>query len=92
MDIKDEIDEYIERVSAGLKYKVDDYKENDKLVAIPDTTVKEPAMSDIIVVSLLCAQNRIEDAILKGNAWLIPENAEKPDNPRRVRKMGQVGE
>lgn len=39
-------------------------------------------------VSTLCAQGRIEGAILKGNTWLIPENAEKPDDPRRVRKNG----
>lgn len=40
-------------------------------------------------VSTLCAQGRIEGAILKGNTWLIPENAEKPDDPRRVRKNVQ---
>ena len=40
-------------------------------------------------VSTLCAQGRIEGAILKGNTWLIPENAEKPDDPRRVRKIEQ---
>ncbi|MBD5134931.1 MAG: DNA-binding protein [Lachnospiraceae bacterium] len=28
-------------------------------------------------VSLLCAKNCIKGAILKGNVWLIPENAEK---------------
>lgn len=38
-------------------------------------------------VSLLCYQNRIEGAALKGNVWLIPGNAEKPDDPRRVRKV-----
>ena len=27
-------------------------------------------------VTTLCAQGRIEGAILKGNTWLIPENAE----------------
>ena len=37
-------------------------------------------------VTTLCAQGRIEGAILKGKTWLIPENAEKPDDPRRVRK------
>ena len=37
----------------------------------------------------LCAEGRIEGAILKGNTWLIPENAEKPDDPRRVRKIEQ---
>lgn len=40
-------------------------------------------------VTTLCAQGRIEGAILKGNTWLIPENAEKPDDPRRVCKNGQ---
>ena len=39
-------------------------------------------------VTTLCAQGRIEGAILKGNTWLISENAEKPDDPRRVRKNG----
>lgn len=39
-------------------------------------------------ITTLCAQGRIEGAILKGNTWLIPENAEKPDDPRRVRKNG----
>ena len=40
-------------------------------------------------VTTLCAEGRIEGAILKGNTWLIPENAEKPDDPRRVRKTEQ---
>ena len=40
-------------------------------------------------VTLLCSQGRIEGAILKGNTWLIPENAETPDDPSRVRKNGQ---
>lgn len=40
-------------------------------------------------VSTLCAQGRIEGAILRGNTWLIPDDAKKPDDPRRVRKNGQ---
>ena len=40
-------------------------------------------------VTTLCAEGRIEGAILKGNTWLIPENAEKPDDARRVRKIEQ---
>lgn len=40
-------------------------------------------------VTILCAEGRIEGAILKGNTWLIPENTEKPDDPRRVRKIEQ---
>lgn len=43
-------------------------------------------------VSLLCFQNRIEGAVLNGNVWLIPDNAKKPEDPRRVRKMGQEKE
>lgn len=38
-------------------------------------------------VTLLCSQGRIDGAILKGNTWLIPENAEKPEDPRRARRM-----
>ena len=40
-------------------------------------------------VTTLCTEGRIEGAILKGNTWLIPANAEKPDDPRRVRKIEQ---
>lgn len=40
-------------------------------------------------VTTLCIQGRVEGAILKGNTWLIPENAKKPEDPRRVRKNGQ---
>lgn len=40
-------------------------------------------------VTTLCAEGRIEGAILKGNTWLIPENAKKPDDLRRVRKIEQ---
>ena len=40
-------------------------------------------------VTLLCSQGRIEGAILKGNTWLIPENVEKPEDPRRARKNGK---
>ena len=43
-------------------------------------------------VTTLFREGRIEGAILKGNTWLIPNNAEKPDDPRRVRKMGQLDE
>ena len=39
--------------------------------------------------STLCAEGRIEGAILRGNTWLIPSDAKKPDDPRRVRNKGQ---
>lgn len=40
-------------------------------------------------VTTLCIQGRIEGAVHKGNMWLIPEDAKKPDDPRRVLKNGQ---
>ena len=39
-------------------------------------------------VTTLCREGRIEGAILRGNTWLIPDDAKKTDDPRRVRKMG----
>ncbi len=36
-------------------------------------------------VSLLCNQGRITGAVLKGNLWLIPKNAQKPEDPRKNR-------
>lgn len=40
-------------------------------------------------VTTLCREGRIEGAILRGNTWLIPEDTKKPEDPRRVRKVGQ---
>ncbi len=37
-------------------------------------------------VTTLCREGRIDGAILKGNTWLIPKDAKKPEDPRRVRK------
>ncbi len=42
-------------------------------------------------VTSLCTQGRVEGAFHKGNTWLIPEDAKKPEDPRRVRKAEQVG-
>lgn len=33
-------------------------------------------------VSKLCNEGRIKGAILKGNTWLIPADAQKPKDPR----------
>lgn len=33
-------------------------------------------------VSTLCAEGRIDGAIHKSNLWLIPKDAEKPEDPR----------
>ncbi len=43
-------------------------------------------------VTTLCREGRIEGAILRGNTWLIPEDAPKPDDIRRVRKMEQIAQ
>jgi len=40
-------------------------------------------------VTTLCRDGRIEGAILRGNTWLVPDDAKKPEDPRRVRKMVQ---
>ncbi|MBR5384444.1 MAG: DNA-binding protein [Bacteroidales bacterium] len=40
-------------------------------------------------VTTLCKEGRIEGAMLRGNTWLIPDDAEKPDDIRRVRKLEQ---
>ena len=41
-------------------------------------------------VTTLCKEGRIEGAMLRGNTWLIPDDAEKPDDIRRVRKLEQA--
>lgn len=38
-------------------------------------------------VAIYCKEGRIEGAALKGRTWLIPENTEKPEDPRRLRKV-----
>lgn len=40
-------------------------------------------------ITTLCRDGRIEGAVLKGHTWLIPENTEKPDDPRHIRKNNQ---
>ncbi|MBQ8262667.1 MAG: DNA-binding protein [Lachnospiraceae bacterium] len=37
-------------------------------------------------ISLLCSENRVEGAVKKGKTWLIPTDAKKPEDPRKVRK------
>ncbi len=34
-------------------------------------------------IQIYCKENRIQGAVLKGSVWLIPENAEKPQDPRK---------
>ena len=40
-------------------------------------------------VTTLCREGRIEGTVFAANTWLVPKDAKKPDDPRRVRKMGQ---
>ncbi len=37
-------------------------------------------------VTTLCREGRIEGAIIKGNTWLIPEDAKKPEDPRKAKR------
>ena len=38
-------------------------------------------------VAVLCSENRIPNAEMLGNMWLIPKDAQKPMDGRRNRKM-----
>ena len=38
-------------------------------------------------VTTYCTYGRIDGAIMKGNTWLIPDNAQKPEDPRRSKKV-----
>ena len=37
-------------------------------------------------VQVLCKEDRVDGAVYKG-IWLIPADAEKPDDPRRLKKQ-----
>ena len=37
-------------------------------------------------VQILCAENRIPGVFRLGEAWAIPADAEKPEDPRRVKR------
>ena len=37
-------------------------------------------------VSIYCKQGRIKGAILISNRWLIPKDAEKPQDPRKTKR------
>ena len=38
-------------------------------------------------VSILCAENRIPNVAMLGNMWIIPRNAEKPEDARRTKPV-----
>ena len=37
-------------------------------------------------VALLCSEGRVEGSVKKGKTWLIPDNAKKPDDPRKNKR------
>lgn len=37
-------------------------------------------------IALLCEQNRIKGVVKKGKTWLIPKDAEKPEDKRKHNK------
>lgn len=41
-------------------------------------------------VAIYCKEGRIEGAVMVGKMWMIPKETEKPQDPRKVRKFGQV--
>lgn len=42
-------------------------------------------------IAALCKDGRIEGAVLKGKTWLVPSAADKPDDPRHIRKKQMMG-
>ncbi len=40
-------------------------------------------------ITTLCNEGRIKGAIIKGNTWLIPDNAQKPECQKRGRKRAE---
>ena len=37
-------------------------------------------------VAIYCKEGRFEGAELKGRTWLVPDDAEKPGDPRKIHK------
>lgn len=40
-------------------------------------------------VQILCSENRIKGIFKLGETWAIPENAEKPEDNRKVKKHNE---
>ena len=36
-------------------------------------------------VAILCKEGRVEGAIIRGRMWLIPKDAKKPQDPRKIK-------
>ena len=37
-------------------------------------------------VAIYCKEGRIDGAVLKGRMWMIPSEATKPEDPRRIHR------
>lgn len=40
-------------------------------------------------VAIYCKEGRIEGAIFMGRMWMIPRDAKKPEDPRRIHKINR---
>lgn len=38
-------------------------------------------------VTILCKEGRIPGAKILGNIWVVPDDAEKPEDPRRSKRV-----
>ena len=41
-------------------------------------------------VAIYCKEGRIEGTIMMGRMWLIPKEAKKPEDPRKMRKSSEA--
>lgn len=39
-------------------------------------------------VAIFCKEGRIAGAVMRGRMWMIPSDAEKPEDPRKIQKNG----
>ncbi len=39
-------------------------------------------------VAIFCKEGRIAGAVMRGRMWMIPSDAEKPEDPRKIQKSG----
>lgn len=57
-------------------------------IALSSVKAKEWGISQRRV-AILCKEGRVPGAELIGNRWFLPEDAVKPEDPRKLRKANQ---
>lgn len=62
-------------------------EENMKLLTTTETAKRWGISARRI--ALLCSQDRVKGAEKIGNTWLIPDNAEKPQDPRKKKTVAK---